>query len=346
MGAQGMLEGLPEVLVILAKIFAITLPLLGVVAYLTFAERKIIGYMQVRLGPNRVGPKGWLQPIADAMKLMFKEIIIPTRADRFLFLLAPVLSFGPAIAAWAVIPFADGMMISHLDAGLLYLLALTSLGVYGVIVAGWASNSKYAFLGAMRSAAQIASYEIAMGFALVGVLMAAGSLNLNQIVLAQQGSLLHWFWLPLLPLFLVYFISGVAETNRAPFDVAEGESEIVAGFHVDYSGMAFAVFFLAEYANMILVSALAATMFLGGWLSPFEGIPVLGALFGFVPGALWLTLKISILLLFFLWFRATFPRYRYDQIMRLGWKVFIPVTLVWILVIGLGVLGHVAPWFD
>ena len=340
------METLLTVIIILLKIIVLLVPLLVGVAYLTFAERKIIGYMQVRLGPNRVGPKGWLQPIADAMKLMFKEIIIPSRADRFLFLLAPVLSFGPALAAWAVVPFGDGMLISNLDAGLLYLLALTSLGVYGVIVAGWASNSKYAFLGAMRSAAQIVAYEIAMGFALVGVLMAAGSLNLNQIVLAQQGSLLHWFWLPLLPLFLVYFISGVAETNRAPFDVAEGESEIVAGFHVDYSGMAFAVFFLAEYANMILVSALAATMFLGGWLSPFEGIPVLGALFNFVPGALWLTLKIALLLLFFLWFRATFPRYRYDQIMRLGWKVFIPVTLVWILVIGLGVLGHVAPWFD
>ncbi len=340
------METLLTVIIILLKIIVLLVPLLVGVAYLTFAERKIIGYMQVRLGPNRVGPKGWLQPIADAMKLMFKEIIIPSRADRFLFLLAPVLSFGPAIAAWAVVPFGDGMMISNLDAGLLYLLALTSLGVYGVIVAGWASNSKYAFLGAMRSAAQIVAYEIAMGFALVGVLMAAGSLNLNQIVLAQQGSLLHWFWLPLLPLFLVYFISGVAETNRAPFDVAEGESEIVAGFHVDYSGMAFAVFFLAEYANMILVSALAATLFLGGWLSPFEGIPVLGALFDFVPGALWLTLKISLLLLFFLWFRATFPRYRYDQIMRLGWKVFIPVTLVWILVVGLGVLGQVGPWFD
>jgi NADH-quinone oxidoreductase subunit H len=339
-------ETLLTVIIILLKIIALLAPLLLAVAYLTYAERKIIGYMQIRLGPNRVGPKGWLQPIADAMKLMFKEIIIPSRADRFLFLLAPVLSFGPAIAAWAVVPFGDGMMISNLDAGLLYLLALTSLGVYGVIVAGWASNSKYAFLGAMRSAAQIVAYEIAMGFALVGVLMAAGSLNLNQIVLAQQGSLLHWFWLPLLPLFLVYFISGVAETNRAPFDVAEGESEIVAGFHVDYSGMAFAVFFLAEYANMILVSALAATLFLGGWLSPFEGIPVLGALFDFVPGALWLTLKISLLLLFFLWFRATFPRYRYDQIMRLGWKVFIPVTLVWIFVIGLGVLAQVGPWFD
>ncbi|MDG4550947.1 MAG: NADH-quinone oxidoreductase subunit NuoH [Candidatus Contendobacter sp.] len=341
-----MVETLWTVIIILLKIIALLAPLLLGVAYLTFAERKIIGYMQIRLGPNRVGPKGWLQPIADAMKLMFKEIIIPTKADRFLFLLAPVLSFGPALAAWAVVPFGDGMMISHLDAGLLYLLALTSLGVYGVIVAGWASNSKYAFLGAMRSAAQIVAYEIAMGFALVGVLMAAGSLNLNQIVLAQQGSILHWYWLPLLPLFLVYFISGVAETNRAPFDVAEGESEIVAGFHVDYSGMAFAVFFLAEYANMILVSALASTMFLGGWLSPFEGIPVLGKLFAFVPGAIWLTLKVSLLLLFFLWFRATFPRYRYDQIMRLGWKVFIPVTLVWILVIGLGVLGQVGPWFD
>ncbi|HMQ11918.1 MAG TPA: NADH-quinone oxidoreductase subunit NuoH [Candidatus Competibacter phosphatis] len=341
-----MVETLLTLVIILLKIVALLAPLLLGVAYLTFAERKVIGYMQVRIGPNRVGPKGWLQPIADAMKLMFKEIIIPTRADRFLFLLAPVAAFGPALAAWAVIPFGDGMQISHLDAGLLYLLSLTSLGVYGVIIAGWSSNSKYAFLGAMRSAAQIVSYEIAMGFALVGVLMAAGSLNLNQIVLAQQGSLLHWYWLPLLPLFLVYFISGVAETNRAPFDVAEGESEIVAGFHVDYSGMAFAVFFLAEYANMILVSALASTLFLGGWLSPFEGIPVLGELFTFVPGALWLVIKISVLLLFFLWFRATFPRYRYDQIMRLGWKVFIPVTLVWLLVIGLGVLAQVGPWFD
>lgn len=338
------METLLTVIIILLKIVAVLAPLLLAVAYLTFAERKIIGYMQVRIGPNRVGPKGWLQPIADAMKLMFKEIIVPTRADRFLFLLAPVVAFGPALAAWAVIPFGDGMMISHLDAGMLYLLALTSMGVYGVIIAGWSSNSKYAFLGAMRSAAQIVSYEIAMGFALVGVLMAAGSLNLNQIVLAQQGSFLHWFWLPLLPLFLVYFISGVAETNRAPFDVAEGESEIVAGFHVDYSGMAFAVFFLAEYANMILVSALASTMFLGGWLSPFEGIPVLGDLFGFVPGALWLALKISFLLLFFLWFRATFPRYRYDQIMRLGWKVLIPVTLVWIAAEGVMAYCRVGPW--
>ena len=340
------METLLTIIFILLKIIVVLMPLLIAVAYLTFAERKIIGYMQVRLGPNRVGPKGWLQPIADAMKLMFKEIILPSRANRFLFVLAPVISFGPALAAWAVVPFGDGMMISHLDAGLLYLLALTSLGVYGVIISGWASNSKYAFLGAMRSAAQIVSYEIAMGFALVGVLMAAGSLNLNQIVQAQQGNLLHWFWLPLLPLFVVYFISGVAETNRAPFDVAEGESEIVAGFHVEYSGMAFAVFFLAEYANMILVAALASTLFLGGWLSPFQGVPVLGELFAFVPGAIWLIIKISMMLLLFLWFRATFPRYRYDQIMRLGWKVFIPVTLVWLFVVGLGVLGQVGPWFD
>ena len=340
------METLLTVIIILIKIVLLMMPLLGGVAYLTFAERKIIGYMQVRIGPNRVGPKGWLQPIADAVKLMFKEIIVPTRADRFLFLLAPVVAFGPALAAWAVVPVGKGMLISNLDAGLLYLLSLTSLGVYGVIIAGWASNSKYAFLGAMRSAAQIVSYEIAMGFALVGVLMAAGSLNLNQIVLAQQGSILHWFWLPLLPLFVVYFISGMAETNRAPFDVAEGESEIVAGFHVDYSGMAFSVFFLAEYANMILVSALASTLFLGGWLSPFEGIWLLGDLFSFVPGPIWLLIKISVLLFFFLWFRATFPRYRYDQIMRLGWKVFIPVTIVWLLVIGLGVLAQVGPWFD
>ena len=344
------METLLTLVIILLKIVAILVPLLVGVAYLTFAERKIIGYMQVRIGPNRVGPKGWLQPIADAMKLMFKEIIIPTRASRFLFVLAPVVSFGPALAAWAVIPFGDGMMVSKLDAGLLYLLALTSLGVYGVIIAGWSSNSKYAFLGAMRSAAQIVAYEIAMGFALVGVLMAAGSLNLNQIVLAQQGSLLHWFWLPLLPLFLVYFISGVAETNRAPFDVAEGESEIVAGFHVDYSGMAFAVFFLAEYANMILVSALAATMFLGGWLSPFDGLlpdklmalPVLGAVLG--GGLHWLLAKISFMLFFFLWFRATFPRYRYDQIMRLGWKVFVPLCMFWVLVVGIWMMSPLNIW--
>jgi NADH-quinone oxidoreductase subunit H len=333
------------VAIIIAKIVAILIPLMLSVAYLTFAERKIIGYIQVRLGPNRVGPQGWLQPIADAVKLLFKEIIVPAGANRFLFVIAPMLSIAPALAAWAVIPFSDGMALTNIDAGLLYLLALTSLGVYGVIIAGWASNSKYAFLGAMRSAAQIVSYEIAMGFALVGVLMAAGSLNLQQIVLAQQGSILHWFWLPLLPLLVVYFISGVAETNRAPFDVAEGESEIVAGFHVEYSGMAFAIFFLAEYANMILIATLTAVLFLGGWLSPFEGIPLLGALFSFVPGIFWLIFKIAFFLFVFLWLRATLPRYRYDQIMRLGWKVFIPLTLVWIAVIGAAILAQIGPWF-
>lgn len=315
----------------LIKIVAIVLPLLTAVAYLTYAERKIIGWMQVRMGPNRVGFFGlklWGlgQPIADAVKLLTKEIIIPSGASKGLFLFAPVLAIAPAMAAWAVIPFTERLVLANIDAGLLYVMAISSMGVYGVIVAGWASNSKYAFLGSLRSAAQIVSYEIAMGFALVGVLMAAQSLNLVEIVKAQQGGFWQWYWLPLFPLFLVYLIAGVAETNRAPFDVAEGESEIVAGFHVEYSGMAFAVFFLAEYANMILVSTLTSIMFLGGWLSPLPGLP---------DGFFWLAAKVSFILLLFLWFRATFPRYRYDQIMRLGWKVFIPVTLVWILVIGL-----------
>ena len=335
------METLLTLIVITAKIVALIVPLILAVAYLTYAERRVIGAMQVRIGPNRVGYQGLLQPFADVLKLLFKEVILPTGANRLLFVIAPALSIGPALAAWAVIPFNDGMVLADLNAGLLYLLALTSLSVYGVIIAGWASNSKYAFLGAMRSAAQIVAYEIAMGFALVGVLMASGSLNLGEIVRAQQGSLLHWFWLPLLPLFVVYFISGVAETNRAPFDVAEGESEIVAGFHVEYSGTAFAVFFLAEYANMILISALASVMFLGGWLSPFEGIPILGE-----PGPHWFILKTALMLFFFLWFRATFPRYRYDQIMRLGWKVFIPVTLVWIFVLGGLILVGLPPWFD
>ena len=330
----------------LTKITAIVGPLMLAVAYLTFAERKIIGYMQVRIGPNRVGPRGWLQPIADALKLLMKEVIIPTNSNRFLFVIAPVLSIAPALAAWAVIPFSDTMVLANIDAGLLYILALSSVGVYGVIIAGWAANSKYAFLGAMRSAAQIVSYEIAMGFALVGVLIAGGSLNLVEIVEAQRGSLVHWFWLPLLPLFVIFFISGVAETNRAPFDVAEGESEIVAGFHVEYSGMTFAIFFLAEYANMILISTLTAVMFLGGYLSPFEGIPVLEGLFAWVPGMVWLLLKTCLFLLFFLWFRATFPRYRYDQIMRLGWKVFIPITIVWLLVEGAAVVLGIGPWFS
>ncbi len=310
----------------LLYIILILVPLVLSVAYLTYAERKIIGYMQVRLGPNRVGYKGLLQPIADVVKLLMKEVIIPSGASRGLFILGPVLAIAPALAAWAVIPFAHGWVLANIDAGLLYVLAVTSIGVYGVVIAGWASNSKYAFLGALRSAAQIVSYEIAMGFALVGVLMAAQSLNLSQIVEGQAGGFWHWYVWPLFPLFLVYLVSGVAETNRAPFDVAEGESEIVAGFHVEYSGMAFAVFFLAEYANMILISALTTLMFLGGWLSPFPLLP---------DGMLWWLLKVAFVLFLFLWFRATFPRYRYDQIMRLGWKVFIPITLVWILVVGL-----------
>ena len=309
----------------LVKIIAIVAPLMLALAYLTYAERKVIGYMQVRIGPNRVGPLGLLQPIADGLKLLMKEIIIPSGANRGLYLLGPVLVIAPALAAWAVFPFTETMVLANLNAGLLYVMAITSMGVYGVVVAGWASNSKYAFLGALRSSAQIVSYEIAMGFALVGVLMCAQSLNLVEIVKAQSGGFWHWYWLPLFPLFIVYLVAGVAELNRAPFDVAEGESEIVAGFHVEYSGMAFAVFFLAEYANMILVSGLTSIMFLGGWLSPFPFLP---------DGFFWIAAKMSFVLFLFLWFRATFPRYRYDQIMRLGWKVFIPVTLVWIIVIG------------
>ncbi|MFH0350806.1 MAG: NADH-quinone oxidoreductase subunit NuoH [Chromatiales bacterium] len=331
---------------IIVKIVAIILPLLLGVAYLTFAERKIIGYIQVRIGPNRVGPRGWLQPIADVVKLVLKEVIIPTGADRFLFLAAPILALAPALAAWAVVPFAAETVLADINAGLLYILALSSMGVYGIIIAGWASNSKYAFLGAMRSAAQMVSYEIAMGFALVGVLIAAGSLNLSDIVRAQDGGILTWFWLPLLPLFVIYFISGVAETNRAPFDIAEGESEIVAGFHVEYAGMSFALFFLAEYTNMILISVLAAIMFLGGWLSPFQGLPLLEGLFAWVPGMTWLLAKTSFFLFLFLWFRATFPRYRYDQIMRLGWKVFIPITIAWLVVTAVLVMLSVPPWFD
>jgi NADH-quinone oxidoreductase subunit H len=287
-----------------------------------------------------------LQPIADALKLIFKEIIVPTKANPYLFVLAPTLVIAPALAAWAVVPFSDGLVLADVDASLLYILALSSTGVYGVIIAGWASNSKYAFMSTMRAAAQMVSYEIAMGFALVGVLMAAGSINLGDIVLGQQGSFLHWYWLPLFPLFVIYFLSGVAETNRAPFDVAEGESEIVAGFHIEYSGMVFAIFFLAEYANMILIAALAALVFMGGWLSPFEGIPVLEPMFNWVPGMVWLVLKTSLFLFFYLWFRATFPRYRYDQIMRLGWKVFIPWTIVWLAVEGAAVVGGLGPWFD
>ncbi len=321
----------------LIKIVAIAVPVILCVAYLTLAERKVIGYIQLRIGPNRVGPKGLLQPFADVLKLLTKEIVIPTKANKFLFVVAPMLSLMPALAAWAVMPFTDGLVLSNIDAGLLYIMAITSMGVYGVIVAGWASNSKYALLGAMRSGAQIVAYEIAMGFALVCVLMMSGSLNLTQIVETQKTSygLLGWNLIPLLPMFVVYFISGVAETNRAPFDVAEGESEIVAGFHVEYSGTAFAVFFLAEYANMILIAGLAAIMFLGGWLSPIPGI---------ADGFIWLAVKVALMLFLFLWFRATFPRYRYDQIMRLGWKVFIPVTIVWLVLVGVLMRMSWWPW--
>ncbi len=337
-------EELP-LLAILIKMALILAPLMLFVAYFTYAERKIIGYMQIRIGPNRVGPRGWLQPIADAVKLMFKEIIIPSGANKLLFLMAPTIALGTALAAWAVFPFSDHLVLADINIGLLYILAIASVGVYGIIIAGWASNSKYALLGAMRVGAQVVAYEIAMGFALVGVIVAAGSLNLGEIVRAQEGSILHWYWLPLLPLFLVYFISGVAETNRAPFDVAEGESEIVAGFHVEYSGMLFATFFLAEYANMIMISALTALMFLGGWLSPFQGT-FMESWFAWVPGLIWMLLKAAFVGFFYLWLRATFPRYRYDQIMRLGWKIFIPITIVWIVVVGLAVVLQLPWWFD
>lgn len=340
---QNLFGGMWPLVWALLKVLLIVAPLMLSVAYLTYAERKIIGYMQVRIGPNRVGPLGLLQPIADGLKLLMKEIVIPSGANKAVFIIAPMLAIAPALAVWAVIPFTDSLVLANIDASLLYVLAIGSVGVYGIILSGWASNSKYAFLGAMRSAAQMVSYEIAMGFSLVCVLMVSNSLNLVEIVKAQQAgtfaglglNFLSWNWLPLLPMFVVYFISGLAETNRAPFDVAEGESEIVAGFHVEYSGMAFAVFFLAEYANMILIAALTSILFLGGWDSPF----------GFLPsGFLWLALKVCILLFLFLWFRATFPRYRYDQIMRLGWKVFIPVTLVWFLVVGIWMMSPLTIW--
>ncbi|MSQ48903.1 MAG: NADH-quinone oxidoreductase subunit NuoH [Betaproteobacteria bacterium] len=326
-----------ELLSSLAFIVAILVPLMLSVAYLTLWERKLIAWMQIRIGPNRVGPLGLLQPIADGIKLLFKEVILPANANKALFILAPIAMLIPAIAAWAVIPFAPELVLADINAGLLYILALTSFGVYGVIVAGWASNSKYAFLGAMRSAAQMVSYELAMGFALVVVLMVSGSLNLSDIVAAQgRGRFadmglgaLSWNWLPLLPMLIVYFVSGMAETNRAPFDVVEGESEIVAGHMVEYSGMTFALFFLAEYMNMILIATLTVILFFGGWLPLWDS-----ALNAAIPPILWLLAKIFVVVSMFLWSRATFPRYRYDQIMRLGWKVFIPLTLVWIAVIG------------
>jgi NADH-quinone oxidoreductase subunit H len=331
----------------LAKIVMILIPLILAVAYLTFWERKVIGWMQVRIGPNRVGVWGLLQPFADVLKLVFKEIILPTGANKYLFFIAPILAIGPAVAAWAVIPFNDTFVVADINAGLLYVLAMTSMGVYGIILAGWASNSKYAFLGALRSAAQIVSYELAMGFALVAVLMCANSLNLREIVLGQEGGAAYWYVWPLFPMFIVYLVSGIAETNRHPFDLAEGESEIVAGFHVEYSGVAFAVFFLAEYMNMILIAALAAILILGGWLSPFPILNDLrvGDFAPFGDGMPWLFAKMAFILLIFLWIRATFPRYRYDQVMRLGWKIFIPLTLVWIAFVGTMLQTRFAPLF-
>lgn len=340
---QGIFGGVWPAVWTLIKIVLIVAPLMLGVAYLTLAERKVIGFMQVRIGPNRVGPWGLIQPIADGLKLLLKEIIVPSSASKGIFIIAPMLAIAPALAAWAVVPFTDTLVLANIDASLLYIMAITSMGVYGVILSGWASNSKYAFIGAMRSAAQMVSYEIAMGFSLIVVLMVSNSLNLVEIVNGQNNGrfadlglgFLSWNWLPLFPMFIVYLISGTAELNRAPFDVAEGESEIVAGFHVEYSGMAFALFFLAEYANMILVAVLTSILFLGGWLSPV----------GFLPdGILWLFAKMSFVLLLFLWFRATFPRYRYDQLMRLGWKVFLPICLIWLVVVGVWMMSPLNIW--
>jgi len=340
-----MLQDIAILVWIVIKILLILVPLLVAVAYVTYAERKVIGYIQVRIGPNRVGPKGLFQPFADLIKLIFKEIIVPKNANKYLFVVAPLLSLVPALSAWAVIPFGEGMVLSNINAGVLFIFAMSSLGVYGILIAGWASNSKYAIFGALRSAAQTVSYEIAMGFALVGVLMAAGSMNISTIVQSQQGGILHWWFIPLLPLFMVFWISAIAETNRAPFDLAEGESEIVAGFHVEYSGITFAMFYLSEYMSMVLVSVLLALFFMGGWLSPFESFPTLDRLFFFVPGFFWLAIKVSFFLFVYLWIRATFPRYRYDQLMRLGWKVLIPTTIVWIVVTAFMIHCQIKPWF-
>ncbi|BCA96925.1 NADH-quinone oxidoreductase subunit H [Legionella antarctica] len=340
-----MLQNISILVWIILKILAIVVPLLLCVAYLTYAERKVIGYIQVRIGPNRVGFKGLLQPFADLIKLISKEIIIPTKSNKYLFVIAPLCALAPSLAGWAVIPFDEGLVLANINAGVLYAFAMSSLGVYGVLIAGWASNSKYAMFGALRSAAQTVSYEIAMGFAFVGVLLAAGSMNLTDIVMSQKGGILHWWFVPLFPLFLVFWIAGIAETNRAPFDLAEGESEIVAGFHVEYSGIGFMVFFMSEYASMALISTLISILFLGGWMSPFEGMPFLESIFFVVPGFVWLLIKITFFLFVYLWVRATFPRYRYDQLMRLGWKVLIPVTIVWVIVTALMVVAHLKPWF-
>lgn len=333
------------IVIILIKALLLIMPIMLAVAYLTYAERKIIGYIQLRIGPNRVGPKGWLQPIADALKLLFKEVIFPTKANIYLYFLAPVLTIAPAITVWAVMPLSDSIFITNLDVSLLFVFAIGSIGVYGIILAGWASNSKYALLGAMRSSALLISYEIVMGFAIVTVVIIAGSTNLIQIVNAQQGGIVYWYWIPLLPMLVIFFISALVETNRAPFDVVEGESEIVGGTHVEYSGMSFAIFFLAEYANMILMATLTALLFFGGWHSPFEGIPFIGEMSLYIPDIFWLLLKVVTLLFLFLWFRATFPRFRYDQIMRLCWKVFLPLTIVWIFVVALMSQLQIPVWF-
>jgi NADH-quinone oxidoreductase subunit H len=339
---QGVFGGLWPLIWTTIKIIAVVLPLMACVAYLTLWERKMIGWMHVRLGPNRVGPAGLLQPIADAVKLLLKEIVIPAKANKGLFVIAPIMTIMPALAAWAVIPFGPETVLANVNAGLLFVMAITSMEVYGVIIAGWASNSKYAFLGAMRASAQMVSYEIAMGFALVIVLMVSGSLNLTDIVMTQNVgyfadkglTFLSWNWLPLLPIFVIYVISGIAETNRHPFDVVEGESEIVAGHMVEYSGMSFAMFFLAEYANMILISMLASLMFLGGWASPI-------AILDWIPGWIWLGIKTFFVVSLFIWARASFPRYRYDQIMRLGWKVFIPLTVIYLVIVAAWIQS---PW--
>jgi NADH-quinone oxidoreductase subunit H len=343
----GLLSFLPEAFIVTIWYAIVALlvfvPVILTMAMLTYAERRVLGSMHARIGPNRVGPFGLLQPFADLIKLIVKEVVIPSSSSKFLYLVAPLLALVPALAAWAVVPLWPGFVVSDINAGVLYLLALSSAGVYGIILAGWATNSKYAFLGAMRAAAQMVAYEIAMGFAVVGVIMASGSLNLGEIIQGQQGGFSSWYCIWLLPLFVVYFIAGVAETNRAPFDVVEGESEIVAGCHVEYSGMTFAIFFVAEYVNMILISALASVFFLGGWLSPFEGLSWLPEFFR-APHFLWLFAKISFFLFLYLWFRASFPRYRYDQIMRLGWKILIPVTLVWIVVEAVMMVYKIGPW--
>lgn len=326
---------LMHLIFLILKTLLVVLGLIVGVVLLVYAERRVIAYMQSRIGPNRIGIMGLLQPVADVLKLLHKEPIRPVQANLYLYLLAPIIMLIPALAVWAAIPLDERWVLADMNAGILYILAISSLGVYGILIAGWASNSKYALYGALRSCAQMIAYEIGMGLAIVGVLMLSGTMNINGIIEAQRGNFFHWYWLPLFPLFMVYFISGIAETNRAPFDVAEGETELVAGFHVEYTGIGFALFFLAEYINMILIAALASILFLGGWFSPFYGIPYLEGMFRWIPGFLWLFLKMGWFLFLYLWIRATFPRYRYDQIMRLGWKVLIPITLAWIIILGI-----------